>query len=326
MIYTENLARNILLNPLQEDVNQLYIVSGYATPNMTSWFMKNIPEGINKDIELQLIVGMVPFDGLTTIVHEGFKELVNSTMPKHINKFQCSYVYDNSPVHTKLYIWLKDNEPKLAFTGSANFTQMAYSKSRREMMTECNPDNAYQYYNKLLKDTIYCNHGEVEEHIILHPTHAILDIESKPKETLSGLGIKSVTLSLLTRTGDTGNRSGLNWGHRGSRNRNEAYIALPSNIARTDFFPLNKRHFTVVTDDGKQLILRTEQENNKAITTPLNNSLLGEYFRNRLGLQNGAYISREDLLKYGRSDVTFYRIDDEQYYMDFSVNKSQPEL
>ena len=75
-----------------------------------------------------------------------------------------------------------------------------------------------------------------------------------------------------------------------------------------------------ITDDRHTLLLRVEQQNNKAITTPLSNALLGEYFRNRLGLHNGAYVTVNDLKRYGRTDVTFYKIDEEQYYMDFSVS------
>lgn len=63
-----------------------------------------------------------------------------------------------------------------------------------------------------------------------------------------------------------------------------------------------------------------KQAYDKAITTPSNNSLLGEYFRNRLGVPNGAPVTKNDLLQYGRTDVTFYKIDDEQFYMDFSTN------
>jgi hypothetical protein len=52
---------------------------------------------------------------------------------------------------------------------------------------------------------------------------------------------------------------------------------------------------------------------------PLSNAQIGEYFRNRLGLANGAYVWKKDLEAYGRTDVTFYKLDDEQFYMDFSV-------
>ena len=131
--------------------------------------------------------------------------------------------------------------------------------------------------------------------------------------------IETQTLSLLSRVGDVGLKSGINWGQRKGRNPNQAYIPLPAKIARSGFFPLNKQHFTVITDDHHQLILRVEQAGDKAITTPLSNAQLGEYFRNRLNLANGAFISKSDLEKYGRSDITFYKLDDEQYYMDFSV-------
>jgi hypothetical protein len=51
----------------------------------------------------------------------------------------------------------------------------------------------------------------------------------------------------------------------------------------------------------------------------LKNSLLGEYFRNRLGLPNGAFVTKADLDRYGRTDVVFYKFDDEEYLMDFSI-------
>ena len=78
-----------------------------------------------------------------------------------------------------------------------------------------------------------------------------------------------------------------------------------------------------LTDDGHTLILRVEQQGNKALTTPLNNSLLGEYFRTRLNLSNGQLITRGDLEKHGRTDVVFAKIDDELFYMDFSPRKAK---
>lgn len=314
-----DLAKQILFTPLASKCNQLFIISGYATPNMASWFMKNIAEISSQAVEISLLVGMIPYDGLSVTVHDGFKELVSEPFPKQITKFQCSYVYEKPPVHSKLYIWGKDKVPLIAFMGSANFTQAAFSNDRREIMVECDPAAAYNYYKEIEKSTIFCNHAEVEEYIILHPTHAILDMENRPLESLAGKGIENVTLSLLSSSGETGTKSGINWGQRHTRNRNEAYIGLPAKIARSGFFPLNKQHFTVITDDGHQLILRVEQQNDKAITTPLSNAQLGEYLRNRLGVPNGAYVWRSDLECYGRTDITFYKLDDEHYYIDFSV-------
>ena len=93
---------------------------------------------------------------------------------------------------------------------------------------------------------------------------------------------------------------------------------MPTKIARSGFFPLEKRHFTAITDDRHQLILRIEPQNDKALTTPARHSDLGEYFRNRLGLANGDFVTREDLDRYGRTNVIFIKLDEETYYMDFS--------
>ena len=115
----------------------------------------------------------------------------------------------------------------------------------------------------------------------------------------------------------------MNWGQRDGREPNQAYIQLPSNVYNSDFFPKAPQHFSVVTDDSKTFICRRAQkdEQGHAIHTPHNNSLLGEYFRYRIGLPNGAPVWRADLERYGRTDVTFYKFDDENYYMDFQPPK-----
>ncbi len=56
-----------------------------------------------------------------------------------------------------------------------------------------------------------------------------------------------------------------------------------------------------------------------AIETPLNNSQLGLYFRMRLGLPADVPIRSEHLHKYGRTDVDFFKVDNETYYMSFAA-------
>ncbi|WP_068777738.1 restriction endonuclease PLD domain-containing protein [Paenibacillus sp. FJAT-26967] len=318
-MFTNNIPQRILFAPSLQGGNTLLILSGYATPNMASWLIKSFQEQDVSPINISLLIGMVPYNGLSVPIHEGFKELHGKAYPNAVENFTCSYVCENPPVHANLYIWLQDGTPMLAYTGSAEFVQNAFISSRKEVMEYCDPEEAYDFFEKVEASSIYCNHSEVEDHIVLRPTHQILDAENNPITTLAGEGIGSIKLSLLTNKGDIGEKSGLNWGQRKGRNRNQSYIHLPSQIARTGFFPLNKQHFTVVTDDGHTLLLRVEQQNNKAITTPLSNAQLGEYFRNRLGLGNGSFVTKQDLLNYGRTDVTFYKIDDEQYFMDFHV-------
>jgi hypothetical protein len=314
MLFTRDLADTILINPIQQEaVDELKIVSGYATPTMASWHIKTISTKNLPSIRISLIIGMCVYDGLSVSAHQGFQNLVVD------ENFQCQYIYQGRPDHSKIYIWLRESTPILAFTGSANYSQSAFRNFRNEVLVSCDPFEALDYYNRSEENSIYCTHSEVEEFIQLKKDHPLLEAEENPVLAFRGAGIKHVTLPLLKKNGEIGNRSGLNWGQRERREPNQAYIPLPVNIARSDFFPLEGQHFSVITDDNKQLILRVEQQNDKAITTPLNNSLLGEYFRNRLGKSNGVFLTKSDLLTYGRTDVTFYRIDEEHYFLDFSV-------
>lgn len=312
-------CEKILLYPISQRADHLRIVSGYATHTMASWHIAEIKERFGTAVDIDLIVGMCGLDGLSRSVHEGFKEIMRNQHTTAQSRLTCKYVVEGKPVHTKLYLWEKNGNPFCAYMGSANYTQPAFLGLRREAMEECNPSIARDYFEILESDTMYCNHAEVEDKVIITRTHPILETEEAPAISLHGAGIQNVTLSLLARGGETGRRSGLNWGQRDGREPNQAYIPLPASVARSGFFPLNRRQFSVLTDDGIQLILRVEQQNDKAITTPLNNSQIGEYFRRRIGVANGAFISRIDLENYGRTNVAFYKLDEEQFFMDFSV-------
>lgn len=317
MLLCNHLAEQILFNPLYDHADELNIMSAYATPNMLSWYLKNIHHRVFEPIKINLIVGMVPFDHLSVSIHEGFKGIVSSDLPAEVSSVKCSYVYDQPAEHGNLYIWSRNDELLSAFTGSANFVQNSFIGSgRREIMKPCAPAEAMDYYNSVISRTVYCNHAEVEEYVIIKSAHPVLDTECNPIGPMDPE--KTVELSLITKTGEPGTKSGLNWGQRSGREPNEAYIPLPAPIARSGFFPLEKQHFTALTDDRIRLTLRVEQQGDKAITTPERNSDLGEYFRRRLELANGAYITRADLDRYGRLDVAFTKLDDETFYMDFS--------
>jgi len=286
---------------------------------MASWHIKEIADQQLEPIGITLVVGMCPFDGISEAVHEGFNSIMRRNNTARQSNLTCQYVVEGAPTHSKLYVWEKDGVPFCAFMGSANYTQSAFSRSRREILQECDPNEAVQYFNTIERDTMYCNHAEIEDAVNITPAHPILQAEESLLGSIRGSDVQSVTLSLLSRTGETGTRSGLNWGQREGREPNQAYIPLPVNVARSGFFTLGKQHFSVLTDDGINLVFRVEQQNDKAITTPLNNSLIGEYFRSRIGVANGAFVSRQNLEGYGRTNVTFYKLDDEQYVMDFSV-------
>ena len=322
MIYTE-LYTQVLITPCVEGANHLKIISGYATSAMAFHHLEDLREkGLSTQVSL--LLGMCPSDGLSVSNHKGFQNIINSDMYKSC--FSCSYIYKAPSVHSKLYAWFKDDKLYKIFIGSANYTQNAFYH-QREVLAEINDPNIISYFYELEKDSIFCNVLESEELIRIYNdrkyyrkhTHEEKDVNSIPDSS----DIENVTISLLSGNGEVQKVGGLNWGQRDNREPNQAYLQLPSDVYNSDFFPKAPLRFTVVTDDSKTFICRRAQkdEQGHAIHTPQNNSLLGEYFRYRINLPNGVPVWRSDLENYGRTDVTFYKFDNENYYMDFKSPK-----
>ena len=309
--YSESIVEKILFEPVLTGANRLCITTAHATPSMASWLLTTYDERDMGEVSIELVIESVVDDGIDYNSHEGFKELQKEYPGNGRGRFTCSYLYQPPTSKKNSFIWLHDENPMQAFYCSYEFTQASLLRTHNGSINTWMATDAYICYEKTINRTIYCNHSEVEEYVIIKSTDSPL--------SNGGSSPEKCVLSLLTKKGIIGTTSGLNWGQRDNRNRNEAYIPLPSRVAKSGFFPLNKQHFLVATDDHHTLQLRVEQQNDKAITTPSNNALLGEYFRNRLGLPNGKYVKTDDLKSYGRTDVTFYKYDDEQYSMDFSV-------
>jgi hypothetical protein len=131
-----------------------------------------------------------------------------------------------------------------------------------------------------------------------------------------------ITLSLIVaRSGmeRVPMRSGLNWGQRPGRNPNQAYLSVPREIQRSSFLPEIGQQFLVEADDGQRFIMVRAQSNGKALETPGDNSLLGRYFRTRIGVESGRLVTATHLRRYGRTSVDIYRVSSSHYELDFSV-------
>lgn len=322
---TTNLFEEVLIKPVAEGADKLCIVAGFASSAMAYRHLEKA-KSTNPSLKVELVVGMCPRMGIPLGEHKGFQKLVEEDF---VGKFQCSYIHKSPPVHSKVYIWLKDGKPYKAFTGSANYTQYAFT-IQREILESCDAKEAFDYFNILSAESIYCNHLDVESYIRIYSEKQYYrrfveksEIKDQSSSNITKDSRNSVKVSLLMKNGEVHNSAGLNWAFRktGSRkNKNEAYIALRPEVYKSDFFPPRSVEFSVYTDDGIPFIFsRGQKSNASAISTPQGNALLGEYFRNRLGLPYGTKITRKHLEDYGRTDVEFFKNDDETYEMDFSV-------
>lgn len=319
-----NLFERVLINPASKGAEELWVITGYSSPAIVHKQLDRL-EQLGLEVKIHVLVGMIGLDGLDLASHEGFKKLTKI----YNGKFSCRYVLKKSITHSKNYLWLKKGKPLLGFTGSANYSINAFSGKVIETLAEDEPASISELFKKIAENSVACIDPHVAEHFSFFnlPTKAGINYRSANTEIpeLSGrafdpTGLKSLTLTLLKSRGapavhDSG---GINWGHRDNRDRDEAYISVPT-VHQGAFFPDLKKRFKVTCDDGQVFVMVAEGTNGKQVTTPNGNWQLGRYLRTRMGLKSGAKVKLEDFTRYGRSNVTFYKKSSDQYFLDFSV-------
>jgi hypothetical protein len=319
----DNLYSSALVKPnLDGNANRLYIVSGYAS---ATFARRHIVEllATNENFEINLIIGMpkAKSDHMAfLLLHKEFK-----------GRFNGYYFQSQPPVHCKVYSWFDGNKPFLGFAGSANYSQFGFfSHQQLNQLSEEDPVAIKKLYDELIKKSIF-----IPDHKIVLPTgHRIPHIKSVPPGEIEWeIPDKRVTISFLDKTGILPKKSGLNWGQRlaksinkktgkisfTKRNPNQAYLSIKGDARKHGFLPEKKFTFTVLTDDKQTLDCVVAQDGRKSVETTYDNSILGNYIRNRIKLPSGAPITVEDLEKYGRTDFTLEKINDETFLLDFSV-------
>ena len=308
-----NLFEEVLIVPATDaEIDRLLIVSGFATASMASKHMEELAN-LNQHVNIDLIVGMTRYSGIERAQHLALQKLVRDK-PFGMD-FTCRYVTSGSPVHAKSYCWTKRGRPFIGFTGSANYTMTAFGRNQVETMEITGGQEVADFFKYVRKSTVDCLDTEIENRVQLTESRKINDERD------------SISLSLLTKQpGQTPDRSGINWGQRLSRDPNQAYIHVPADIGRSGFFPDRYEQFTVLTDDNCSFIMVRAQDGGKGLHTTQNNAILGKYLRQRMGLASGEYVTAQHLEEYGRDNVTFTKIDDETYLLDFRPHRSFGEI
>ena len=197
-----------------------------------------------------------------------------------------------------------------------------------EVATSCDAQEILDYFLKLKKDSVLCTDVQAKTLIKLYVKQAKNGQSPlRMRETdlvyhqIDFENLDHASTSFLANPSDNEipQVSGLNWGQRKGREQNQAYIPVRSPLNQSNFFPSKGTVFTLISDDGTTLFCKRAQDEGKAIETPESNSILGRYFRERIGVPLGEPVKLADLERYGRTDIDFYKINDESYYMDFSV-------
>jgi hypothetical protein len=324
MIYTENLYDHVLSKPIEEDgLNSLSIITGYSSPGMVQQHFNKIN---NPAFRINVIIGM----GTAGLINHNYYKNI---MENYQDRFSCYYYNEKkSSVHSKLYIWSNDDK-YCAFAGSANYSNQAFFNSNRhEFMFQLDKDGCRQaisYYERIKNLSVICKDREIDQ--IINSQEGQLD--GSPEEDIQLLdgtaveletynGLRRVRLSLLMRNGQShkpGN--GLNWNvdRPDRKDKNAAFI--PTRDAKKwKFFPPWKEKYFIIQDyhdKDNTFFGQVEGTDGKNLSSAEDKQILGEWFRNKLGLKFGDTITKRHLLDYGKTYVDFHKVDDDTFLIDF---------
>ena len=324
-----------MLDPfLKNGQTKLTIITGYSNPAMVSRHMADID---NENFNIDLLIGM----GISKLDKNGYIKLEE----RYGDSFNCFIMPKTQKVHSKLYRWLNQNKDVEIYLGSANYSQNGLTKeSQKELLYKINEEHVHSI-NSYIKSAFSIAVPVIDlDDSELLKSKAIGDVKPNIEkdlkngghmELLSKEGLRGIRLSLLARDGTLPGRSGLNWGQRPELKRepNQAYIKVPVAVQRIDFFPARGVHFIIENQNIEKNLSNIDstigsnvnpiffatraQDHGKAIESTENNSILGRFFRNKIGVPLGKPITLNHLINYGKTYVDFFKIDDETFLMDF---------
>lgn len=325
MLYYKNLQDIVFHHHELYDVDQLIILSGYVGPEQ----IKKLNE---VDIPSTVIYGMYGAEKIGSALHKAICNIEHG-----LN--HTSVLYSQMPVHSKCYVWLKNGSVQTALVGSANFSDNGLLNPYREVLADTSRDAfepLREYIDIVLNNCIKCSETSVQ----LKKT----TVPVQPSENLIG------RLSLLSTKGTTKGQvplhSGLNWGFSevAHVSKGDAYIAITADFIRANegLIPPKQAHPTkdnsggrkdrhndiidLIWDDGTLMQGLLEQDMTldgkvypKALSSSPSKKTIGKYIRKRMGLPLDKVITKEDLVKYGRTDIGISKQGEGIYSLDFSV-------
>lgn len=329
-MFSTNLENIVFNRHTHCNADELLIITGYIGPAPFA-NLKSLP------LDCHVIYGMYGADSIGEKLHNSLTK-INSSLTN------TDLFYSQSAVHSKCYLWKKDGAIVDALIGSANFSRNGLATPDREVLVEADPavfGQLQNYFDKVFKNSIPCD-------------SSLVKLKSKIKiSSVSGL-LTECRLSFLVKQNGAWivpERSGINWGTNskkvgGTANTSigDAEIRIRAEHVKNfpDLFPPKLEEPTkkqggkaqrqndeieLIWDDGTIMSGLLEQNLKsseslkypKAICSSNKKSELGLYLRKRIGVSPTHVITKADLDRYGRTDVTVSLQAEGIYYMDFSV-------
>lgn len=333
LLFTDNLDQRIFEAHQFINCDELIIISGYVGPNPIQ-SLSTLP------IRTTVIYGMYGSESISYRLHNALVNLHNPS--------QNEILYSNIPVHSKCYIWRDNGNITYALIGSANFSTNGLTIPFRETLAETTSDTFADLNNYL--SHIVTNSAPCTDVSIAPATHtAAPGVTTAPTAVATAVRALPAVCTMVLydpQTNEVPPSSGLNWGHsaNGHNNPGDAYIPIRTPHIRSypRLFPPKQARPTnnniggrpqrqndsveLIWDDGtlmNALLEGTQPINGvqypKQLSSFPNKSTLGVYIRRRLGLSPTALVTKADLDRYGRDEISISLLQNGTYYVDFSV-------
>lgn len=333
-IVSKDIFDRLLVSPVERGCSELHAITTDASGSMVTRHFEALANKTRGHLSISLHLGATGRDGLEKRTLLGLRSIPRQIGDK---EFSCTFAPRGKSTQSNLYVWCDESGPREAYLAATEYTQRGFgilqdSKTHHGAFASVNPETALQFVFEESKDGVSYRSEDVFSHIDIHESAEDRGQNSKEHEFFETPGENFADLPLIIlkgpRAGEVHEKSGINWGQRESRNPNQAYIPIPSKIARSGFFPERGVHFQVLTESGEAFICTVAQDGGKAIETPANNSILGLHLREALGLSPGEFVTRKALDAFGSNAVRFARLDHETYRLVFrpglKIQKDQP--
>lgn len=349
MFYYKNLDKLVLkkkidYNGTTIEADEIIIVSGYVSAYPISELIKLRFDKIN-------IIGGMYNRGIS-------KKEYDDLVRENDNNSNLNIYFTKKQIHSKLYVWKKNEEIVFGLIGSANLTKSGLNTNKRECLSEISTndyhklDDYLNYVNEIkIKITDFDENLLVENIDSTENTEEIF-IDSTRSPNSYNSTSRSVILPLHTKKKVIEEKSGLNWGLAKAKNKiDDAYIAVSAEKVRENmafFQPFivdskkDDKSIDVIWDDGVKMRLTFEgtqtigdfvypkqvssflakgsQLNSEGDKIQIK-SILGRYLRKRINIESGKLVTYAMLESYGRTSIELFHIKGDLYFADFSVQE-----
>lgn len=327
--------RNALVQEFQKAQN-VQIASGYTSLNIIEQFKPKFIEIATNGGESKFLLGMAFYEGIGKKKLDALLELNHEL--RLINDASGVYVTNGRRYHGKVYRFYNDTESNI-FVGSSNFSSsgtygniectvpVETSTKKNEVISFLNDlyskDYSIDIANAEIKESGARKtvRRSIENHWAALKKYNPLSILNKDQLPKFEFPLERVAEKEKSNLNVYFGKGRLNTSTGKVKPRPWYEIELISSNDLTSQVNYPKGDFLAYTDDGLIIPMRTQGDYFKNIRSKNSLQIFGIWLKGKLE-RSGALnrlepVTLETLIEYGNSKLTFYKIDEGKYYMEF---------